>query len=868
MNSNYHSSVEGYVLANYLENTGRYLVIHLQYGTICNLNRTLRTNLKMNNNIMDDDDNNHHQKSALATKIRLPSWISTGVRKKRKKRATQQSGLQLSPNESTKRLAVESQGERQQSKWQPILEQTRGGGQIATNNGGVWKPLSSNITLPKTEKPNSTTGNTGVRPGARSKMPLCTSTSKSFQDTTPLLRMPSTKQELDPPPLDAQKEIIFVDSLVSSKMALSSLSPKTTLDGSAEDTWLNNDDLFSSSDLEGDSLLLRGELSPERQRTGSLEKTRLAQNIKKPKIHDCPLLSEYTPPKIQAPARFSAGASNPTFGSIRDREASKRKSSLHGEKVRISLTHQQERLSPASHANKEDSCSEQLQSEDKRAPRGCNSHPIDLTDDSPPPSPIAASDSSSVEAIKSIKPESRAIVRATQVRAQSQREEEKVDQVGKRQPKQQQQQQQQQADNDTMATIIAGFKHPDLQQQLDCTAKFRRYLFHTQGELSVSDFDLIHQECLLSRLISFVKKHEKPDLQNEAVWALTCFIGKRHKELEMNTPAIEAIISLLSDTSSDDAFALAVWSLDKIAQISTACRNKILTEGGIHALVASMMYKRNLEALKLLLRLCRGTPTPPLSLAEPAFELLAKIITNAKNTDEVLKEACRSLFYLLNGGDEDRVEIVRNLGMIEGLVAIMLDSTPSTQKWALTVIKLLSRGNILMKQSIMNANPCFNKLLWLSSNTDILSNTCRTIGSIASGNNDLVQLLINGEVFPDLIKFLSHDSLQVRKSAFLAISAATAVANARQIDFLVQKGALRLLCRIWLGSTEKRSILIALQAVLDILRKLEHQRLGAFITVGGKERVQGLADSKTSDTKIRLAAKEVLACVAEIQDTL
>ena len=580
----------------------------------------------MNNNNMDEDDN-HDQPSAPAKKNRVPSWITSGVRTKKKKRLTQRSNWELTKNQTNIRPAVESQGERQPSTCRSTREeQTRGGERITTYNEGVGKSLWSKCMLQKVEKQDvfSATGNSGLRPGTTTKVPVYP---RTFKDTTPIPGLRSTKQQLDPPSFEAQQKN---SSLNSIKIAHLSLSSKAFHEGNAEDTWPDNDDLFSNSDLEGESLLLQGAVSPAKKQTGSPEKTKLTQTStkpkqhKKPKIPDSPSLTESPPPKHSAGAKFSVHASNRTL-------ESKEKSTLRGDKGLIPLIHQQGRDSPAPRETREDPSSKKLQGEEKKAMGGCSSRPIDLTEDLLPFLPTAAIESSSMKAMEvvkldsrgivhgsqvdtqwqseeekeekvkerqhqqqrqqqTVKPESRAIVRATQVDTHCQREEEKEEKVEERQ--QQQQQQPQQPDKDTMVVIIAGLKQPCFEQQLKYTAKLRKYLCHTQGELSLSDLDLIFQEGLLSRLIYLLKKHDMSDLQNEAVWALTCFVGKQHEEMEISTPAIEAIISLLSDNSSDDAFSLAVWSLDNIAQISTACRDLILTEGGIHVLVASMKNKR------------------------------------------------------------------------------------------------------------------------------------------------------------------------------------------------------------------------------------------------------------------------------------
>jgi importin subunit alpha-6/7 len=89
--------------------------------------------------------------------------------------------------------------------------------------------------------------------------------------------------------------------------------------------------------------------------------------------------------------------------------------------------------------------------------------------------------------------------------------------------------------------------------------------------------------------------------------------------------------------------------------------------------------------------------------------------------------------------------------------------------------------------------------------------------SLAAGNKEQIQSVIENNIVPPLIQLLSNAEFDIRKEAAWAISNATSGGTEQQIKFLVQQGCIRPLCDLLTGSDPK-IVTIALEGLENILR--------------------------------------------------
>lgn len=117
----------------------------------------------------------------------------------------------------------------------------------------------------------------------------------------------------------------------------------------------------------------------------------------------------------------------------------------------------------------------------------------------------------------------------------------------------------------------------------------------------------------------------------------------------------------------------AVWALGNVAGDSPQCRDYVLECGALIPLLAQLNDRSALSmignATWTLSNLCRGEPKPAFEQVSPALPALERLVHS--NDDEVLADACWTLSFMSDGGEEP-IQRVVEAGVVPRLVQLLL----------------------------------------------------------------------------------------------------------------------------------------------------------------------------------------------------
>ena len=210
---------------------------------------------------------------------------------------------------------------------------------------------------------------------------------------------------------------------------------------------------------------------------------------------------------------------------------------------------------------------------------------------------------------------------------------------------------------------------------------------------------------------------------------------------------------------------------------------------------------------------------------------------------DVLTDALWTLAFL-SDGDNAKIQDVIEAGCVHRVVelrahygpcpcAAASNPTPATVGHAEVMVRvpaLRTVGNIvsgddMQTQVVLNcgALPALLQLLQ-SSKHKIRKEACWTISNITAGVASQIRDVLDANLIPPLIHLLSTAEFDIRKEAAWAISNATEGASPEHMRYMVGQGCIPPLCAL-LNSSDDRIIFIALEALANILRTGEKERV-------------------------------------------
>ena len=375
----------------------------------------------------------------------------------------------------------------------------------------------------------------------------------------------------------------------------------------------------------------------------------------------------------------------------------------------------------------------------------------------------------------------------------------------------------------------------------------------------------------MPHLIEFLSRHDRPDIQFEAAWALASLVytgSSQHAQavdaVALGARAMGAIAPLINLISSENANVAeqAVRTLGTIGSDGRDLRDAVLGNGCLELLLTYVSTHTPVTLLRSITwtirRLCYE-----ICLLRSVSPALSQRVQHQDR--EVVSNACWALSNITDTRRNipyDKIQAVIDAGIVPTMIRLLTSDDTSVLTAALCVISNIAYGAQSQTQFVIYQGclAAFASLLKHHKNS-IQKETVLIIASVTvSRRQKQIQAFIDNGLIPPLIDFFAKGDFKSQKMAVQVIANLTSGGKMKQIEHCVECGAIGPLCEM-LAVKEAEVITDILDAIIKILQAAEESNQDGGICqmieeAGGLDKIKLLQNHK--EKKVRTSARRLI----------
>ncbi|XP_071549679.1 uncharacterized protein [Panulirus ornatus] len=396
-----------------------------------------------------------------------------------------------------------------------------------------------------------------------------------------------------------------------------------------------------------------------------------------------------------------------------------------------------------------------------------------------------------------------------------------------------------------VAYIVEGVSSSEARRQLRCAERARVLLSSSRPPIT----QLI-QAGLLKPLVHCMTKTERPELQQEASWAVTNIASgtSQHTRAVVEAGAVAVLVRLLSSPNMG-VKEQAVWALGNIVGDGAECRDAALRAGIVRPLTnlihLTMPVSLRRQVCWVITNLFRFkephiSPEERRQCALALKELVASIDT------QVQADALWGTAHFADMGAEAVDELVE-VGLVSDMVQRLYSDYERVITSALRATGSVAAGTNLQTDAVVQAGalPIYRELL-THTNPGIAREAAWILSNITAGTTNHIQLVIDVQVVPALIAAVDQKDVELRKEATWALANLTCGCTTEQVAVLVSFGVVACLCTVMADQHNTGLVLVALDALSNVFKKTEDEESIVRVTeaCGGLDTLRQLEASQ------------------------
>lgn len=326
---------------------------------------------------------------------------------------------------------------------------------------------------------------------------------------------------------------------------------------------------------------------------------------------------------------------------------------------------------------------------------------------------------------------------------------------------------------------------------------------------------------VVPHLLDWLERGDFPQLQYEATWILTNITSGSHQHTQViiEKGAVPLLISRLH-SSNEDVKEQTIWTLGNIGGDAAHCRDLILQNKGLSALIRAVQESSKPSLLKIgswaISNLCRGKPSPEYSQVQEALPLLAQLTIESNDT-EMLSDCLWALSHL-SEGSEERVGALLGTGVLPRIIELLGNHLYAIQLPATRIIGNVVTGSEQQTQQALNFGAALGLAELLgSAKRNVRKEAVWAVSNVCAGNHEQLEAMIDTDAFSKLINIAQHDEKEIKKEAVWALSNACAGGSPAQAVRLVNFGVINGLSAL-LAESDAKIVSIALEGLNRVLK--------------------------------------------------